>query len=138
MTNAQKWVAGFLVLFVLLLALSKLTDREPSKADYYESEEVTTTENVSTEIDVEKIIANNKCYVCHGRDLAGSGMGPSLAEVGKNWEKEGLANYLKNPNVFVSNARLEALKDKYNREMPALESLSQAELNALADYLMKK
>lgn len=138
MTNAQKWVAGFLVLFVLLLVLSKMTDREASKSDSYESEEVTTTETISTEIDVEKLMANNRCYVCHGRDLGGSGMGPSLANVGENWKQASLVSYFQNPTAFLNNTRMVALKSQYNRDMPALESLSQEELNALAEYLINK
>ena len=37
MTNAQKWVSAFLVLFILLLALSKITNREESETEEYET-----------------------------------------------------------------------------------------------------
>lgn len=137
MTNAQKWVAGFLLLFVLLLALSKMTERGESKKDSYSSMEAESNQT-TTAISVENILANNRCYICHGRDLQGSGMGPSLAKVGENWKKPSLVSYFQNPTAFLNNQRMVALKDQYNRDMPAFENLTQEELNALADYLINK
>lgn len=137
MTNAQKWVSVFLVLFVLLLVLSRLTKKEDQESDsYYGEESVSTSE--SQEINAENLLANNRCYVCHGNDLNGSGMGPSLANVNANWKATNLVSYLENPKAFLSNPRMAALKDKYNREMPAVDHLTQEELNAIAEYLLAK
>lgn len=137
MTNAQKWVSVFLVLFVLLLALSKLTDREEQTNDSYYSEE-TVSSSEPKELNVENLLANNKCYVCHGRDLNGSGMGPSLANLSKNWKAENLASYLENPKAFLNNPRMAILKDKFGTEMPAAKDLTSEELNALAEYLIAR
>ena len=137
MTNAQKWVAGFLLLFVLLLALSKITDRGESKNDSYSSMEAESNQT-SNVVNVEDILASNRCYICHGRDLKGSGMGPSLSKVKENWKQASLVSYFQNPTAFLNNQRMAALKDQYNRDMPAFENLTQEELNTLADYLINK
>jgi cytochrome c2 len=138
MTNAQKWVAGFLLLFVLLLALSKMTERGESKTDSYDEVEVETTQTAPKDINAENLLANNRCFICHGVDLAGSGMGPSLAEVGDNWNQENLVSYLKNPAAFLGDQRMVVLKEKYNRDMPALQNLSEEELNVLAEHLINR
>lgn len=141
MTNAQKWVSAFLVLFILLLVLSKITNRQESET--YEAEKMV-TENVespaneSSEISVEDLLANNRCYTCHGNDLNGTGMGPSLAKISENWEKISLVSYFKNPKAFLSNPRMAVIKENYNRDMPAQETMTQEELETLADYLLTR
>ena len=141
MTNAQKWVSAFLVLFILLLALSKITNREESDTEEYETVSTDNYEsetNESPEIYVGDILANNRCYTCHGNNLNGTGMGPSLANVNANWKKEDLVNYFKNPSAFMNIPRMAKLKENYNSVMPAQPGLSQEELEALADYLLSK
>ncbi len=143
MTNAQKWVTAFLVLFILLLVLSKMTNRQESETDLPASDMVT-TENIesgaeqSSEIYVGDLLANNRCFTCHGNDLNGTGMGPSLANVSDNWKKVNLISYFQNPKAFLSNPRMAILKEKYNRDMPAQERMTQEELEALADYLLTR
>ncbi|MBU0473047.1 MAG: cytochrome c [Bacteroidetes bacterium] len=135
MTNAQKWVTIFLVLFILLLVLSKLTKREESSTESTSTEE--TMQNGETQqISAENLIAKNKCASCHGRDLNGSGMGPSLINLSTNWEKDDLVSYLQNPSSFLSSARMAMLKDKYGQDMPAFKNMSAEELDALASFLL--
>lgn len=136
MTNAQKWVSIVLVLFILLLALSKLTDREESSNETNYSEENTSTTE-PTSVTPEELIAKNKCQTCHGRDLNGSGMGPSLENLSTNWDKTNLISYLQNPSAFLNSERMKMLSDRYGREMPAVENLTNEELDMLADYLLK-
>ena len=103
MTNAQKWVTSVLVLFILLLVLAKLTKREESSTDYeesYTSENVAQDVNEPSEIYVGDLLANNRCLTCHGKDLNGTGMGPSLANLSDNWNKTDLVGYFKNPDDF--------------------------------------
>lgn len=137
MTNAQKWVSVFLVLFVLLLMLSRLTKREDDESDSYYGEE-TVSMNESQEINVQSLLANNRCLVCHGRDLSGSGMGPSLANVNANWNATNLASYLENPKAFLDSPRMAVLEDKYSSVMPAVKNLTQEEINAIVEYLLAK
>ncbi len=141
MTNAQKWVTAFLVLFILLLVLSKMTDRQASETETAESvtpEYVESGANESSEIYVGDLLANNRCFTCHGNDLNGTGMGPSLANVSDNWKKVSLISYFQNPKAFLSNPRMAALSEKYNRDMPAQERMTIEELNALAEYLLTR
>ena len=141
MTNAQKWVTAFLVLFILLLVLSKMTDRQESETEIVETsvpESYESGANESDEIYVSDLLANNRCFTCHGNDLNGTGMGPSLANVSDNWKKVNLVSYFQNPKAFLSNPRMAALSEKYNRSMPAQERMSIEELEALADYLLTR
>ncbi len=138
MTNAQKWIASFLVLFILLLVLSKMTNRQGSIAKNEMTENVEPVESQSATINVENLLANNKCFTCHGRDLNGSSMGPSLAKVIDNWKKPSLVSYLQNPKAFLNNPRMVPFLEKYSREMPAIDMLSKKELEVIADYLLIK
>ena len=138
MTNAQKWVASFLVMFILLLVLSKMTDRQGSETETYDVENIEATETQSTEIDIENLLGSNRCFTCHGSDLNGTGMGPSLANVAENWKKQSLVSYFQNPKAFLSNARMAVLKEQYNRDMPAQERMTIEELEAVAEYLLNR
>ncbi len=136
MTNAQKWVSIFLVLFILLLVLSKITDREESEATI--SENIESVETKSVKIDVEYLLGSNRCFTCHGKDLNGTGMAPSLANVSENWKKNSLVSYFQNPKAFLSNPRMAVLAEKYNRDMPAQERMTMEELEAVAKYLLNR
>ncbi len=136
MTNAQKWVSIFLVLFILLLVLSKITDREESEATI--SENIESVETESVKIDVEYLLGSNRCFTCHGKDLNGTGMAPSLANVSENWKKNSLVSYFQNPKAFLSNPRMAVLAEKYNRDMPAQERMTMEELEAVAEYLLNR
>lgn len=143
MTNAQKWVTAFLVLFILLLVLSKMTNREENEEETETVEAVIADNhesgaNKSSDIYVSDLLANNRCFTCHGNDLNGTGMGPSLANVSDNWEKVNLVSYFQNPKAFLSNPRMAILKDKYNSIMPAQERMTLEELEALAEYLLTR
>ncbi len=136
MTNAQKWVSVFLVLFILLLVLSKMTNREEGETTITENIESVETESVK--IDVEYLLGSNRCFTCHGKDLNGTGMAPSLANVSDNWKKNNLVSYFQNPKAFLSNPRMAVLAEKYNRDMPAQERMTLEELEAVAEYLLNR
>ncbi len=141
MTNAQKWVTAVLVIFILLLVVAKMTKREESVTEYaddYVTEKVESDTTPSSGIYVGDLLANNRCFTCHGNDLNGTGMGPSLANVSDNWKKANLVSYFQNPKAFLNNPRMAALKDKYNKEMPAQERMTQEELEALAEHLLTR
>jgi mono/diheme cytochrome c family protein len=141
MTNAQKWVTAVLVIFILLLVLSKMTKREDSETEYedtYAPEKVETDAKPSSGIYVGDLLANNRCFTCHGNDLNGTGMGPSLANVGDNWNKADLVSYFKNPKAFFNNPRMAKLKGNFKTDMPAQEKMTQEELEALAEHLLTR
>ena len=138
MTNAQKWVSAFLVMFILLLVLSKMTDREEAEAETYETESAQSVDSQPKEINIDYLLGSNRCYNCHGKDLNGTGMGPSLANVSDNWKKSNLVSYFQNPAAFLSNPRMAVLKDKYSGDMPAQKRMTIEELEAVAEYLLNK
>jgi cytochrome c553 len=78
MTNAQKWVAAFLVLFLLLFVLGRVTKKEEvmpvmkNNANYSEQ---------SGEKDGLTLIQQNGCITCHGGDLNGTQMAPALVNI---------------------------------------------------------
>ena len=137
MTNAQKWVTVFLILFVLLLALSKLTNKDEKSSSEANYSEENVNPNETVQINAEKLISQNRCLTCHGRDLGGSGMGPSLTNLSDNWEKDALINYLKDPSSFLNIARMAVLREKYGSDMPAVKNLSNDEISAIAEFLLK-
>lgn len=141
MTNAQKWVTAALVLFILLLVLAKITKRDESGTEYvdtYVPEKVEPSTNKPSGIYVGDLLANNRCYTCHGNDLNGTGMGPSLTNVSDNWNKADLVSYFQNPKEFLNIPRMANLKEKFNKEMPAIEGMTQEEFEALAEHLLTR
>ena len=134
MTNAQKWVSIFLFLFVALLVLSKLTNKNDDEADNYIDEYSSTqTEPLSV---AEALISNNKCLDCHGPNLKGSASAPSLQKLSEEWKREDLLNYLKNPRSFADDPRISRFKGKYSLAMPPVDKLNDEELNILVNHLL--
>ncbi len=138
MTNAQKWVSVFLVLFILLLVLSKITNRQTNKNEPIISENSEPVEILDNKTIVHNLMKNNRCYTCHGKDLNGTGMGPSLANIGNNWNKINLVSYFQNPKAFLSNSRMAVLAEKYKNEMPAQKKMTLEELELVAEFLINK
>ena len=136
MTNAQKWVAVFLLLFVILLVLSKLTRKEEDTYTDIDESTYQETEPVSQN-PIEVLIGKGNCRMCHGSDLAGSGSGPSLSNLKENWNKEDLISYLKDPSSFKDDSRIAKSKGKYRMAMPPTDKLTDEELNIFVDHLLE-
>ncbi len=127
MTNAQKWVALFLVVFIFLFVLSKITRKE----------EVGTNINYeSYEEDAVSIMQSQKCFQCHGSNLNGSEKGPSLFGIQKYWSRDALINYLRNPSSYASDKRFEEYKKHYKEFMPSFEEVDTKKLGKIADYIL--
>lgn len=132
MTNAQKWVAAFLVLFIVLFGLGKLTEKEETmfeEEDYY-----------SESADVNGLALFNRagCVSCHGSDLKGTNVGPSLMSVKDYWKRDNLINYLRNPSSYSGDERFDNYRAKYNNVvMPSYSNLDVKDLGKIADYLLK-
>lgn len=136
MTNAQKWVAAFLGIFLLLFILAKVTKNED---DYFEE-----TENYSNEVqepaqEVSGLTLINRvgCTNCHGTDLKGTKLAPDLYTAVKYWTtKDALIKYLKNPNSFSRDERFEEYRRQYRTLMPAFDNVSDEDLGKIADYIL--
>lgn len=138
MTNAQKWVAAFLLLFVVLFVLNYLTnkDNESNDQQYYNEE----TDNASSgeETDGLALIKATGCTSCHGAELDGTRMGPSLKNIAVNWNRNSLINYLRNPNSYSTDKRFEEYRSKFpNIVMPSYNNIDIKDLGKIADYLLQ-
>lgn len=139
MTNAQKWVTAFLVLFILLFALSKLTEKDEVIFEESGYENQTETQTQSAEPDGLALITRSGCASCHGSDLKGTQVGPSLLSVKKYWSRDGLINYLRNPSSYNGDDRFEEYKSIYkNVIMPSYSNIEVKDLGRIADYLLNQ
>lgn len=134
MTNAQKWVGLFLILFIVLFALTKLTktDKTEEDIDFYGDETTTKVESKSAET----LMQENSCYTCHRSDLSGSGAGPELVNLSEHYSRDQLINYLRNPDSYSGDDRFESYKEKYKQIMPSYNHLDVKDLGKIADYLL--
>jgi mono/diheme cytochrome c family protein len=86
-----------------------------------------------------EIYASIGCTLCHGKEGAGTGLGPTLAGAGARWERADLVEYLKNPPAYTAkDARLTELKKSYSMPMPPYASTAPEQLEALADFVMSR
>ncbi|MDD3557593.1 MAG: cytochrome c [Melioribacteraceae bacterium] len=138
MTNAQKWVAAFLFLFVILFALSRITKEDASSDfdfDFYGEEEQSQTS--SSELNGLTLAQRIGCSSCHGVDLKGTNQAPTLVNIKDHWNRTELINYLRNPSSYGNDQRFIDYKNQYpNVIMPAYEKVDIKELGAIADYIL--
>lgn len=137
MTNAQKWIAVFLGLFLVLLVLGRLTKREDQTTGQMAEYISQATDTKDT--DGFALIKQTGCITCHGSDLQGTKMAPALTGLKEFWTRDKLINYLRNPSSFGTDERFVAYKEKYkNIRMPAYSNIDVKDLGKMADYLLSK
>lgn len=134
MTNAQKWVAAFLVLFIMLFGLSRLFKSEDTDLEnvdtYFDDEEYATKE-------VSQIMDDLSCYDCHGDKLEGTDLGPSLIGVGKYWNRSELINYFRNPSSYRGDDRFDEYRKKYQMDMTSFNEIDVKILGRIADRVLE-
>ena len=79
---------------------------------------------------------NAGCPRCHGSDRSGGPQGPPLKGLKANWTREEILLFLKDP-ARNRDARLKALSDRYNAQMPTF-ALAEETRRMLADYLLNE
>lgn len=138
MTNAQKWIAVTLGLFLILLVLGRLT-QEKSDDQQMSQMMMNQVEQSSQELDGFSLIKQVGCINCHGAELEGTKMAPSLQNLKEFWTRDNLINYLRNPSSYSSDKRFAEYKDKYkNIVMPSYNNIDVKNLGKIADYLLTK
>lgn len=136
MTNAQKWVAAFLGLFLILFLLGRLTRKEEA--------EMPTTMGMqqnqpSENVDGLTLIKQIGCISCHGDNLQGSKLAPALVNLKKFWSRDALINYLRNPQSYSRDVRFDEYRAKYrNVIMPAYSNIDVKELGKISEYLLTR
>jgi len=139
MTKPQIWVTAFLLLFILLLVLGRLTKEEKSERDFSGQMNNTAEEQSGSELAAEQLIKNFGCVNCHGADLSGTNMGPSLKNLSDHWGKESLITYLRNPSAFMDEERFKEYRKKYSSQiMPSFGEKNIKDLGKIAEYLLSR
>jgi len=141
MTNAQKWVTAFLGLFLILFLLERITKKEepagiPQSMSGQNSRQ---SAKVSSNADGPTLMQEIGCVSCHGDDLNGTQMAPALSEIKKNWSRDELINYLRNPSSYNGGKRFDDYRATYkNVIMPSFSNIDVKELGKIADYLLSR
>lgn len=139
MTKPQIWVAAVLLLFIVLFMMVQVTKKEEPMKDFSGMGNMM-GEQSAAELTGDKLIQSFGCVNCHGVDLAGTNMGPSLIGLKQYWDsRDNLINYLRNPNSYMDRDRFKAYKEKYpNRIMPAYGNKDVKDLGKIVDYLLSQ
>jgi len=140
MTKPQIWVAVFLILFIVLFMIGRLTKEEETMKDFSGMNDSAMGQQSSEELTGDKLIQSFGCINCHGSNLAGTNMGPSLKGLKQFWSnRDNLINYLRNPNSFMDKDRFKEYKVKYpNGIMPSYGNKDVKDLGKIVDYLLKQ
>ena len=138
MTKPQIWVAAFLLLFIVLFMIGRLTKEEELMKDFSGMNNSPMGQQTSAELTGDKLIQSFGCTNCHGADLAGTNIAPSLKGLKEFWSsRDNLMNYLRNPNSFMDSDRFKEYKTKYpNGIMPSYGNKDVKDLGKIADYLL--
>ncbi len=138
MTKPQIWVAAVLLLFIVLFMMVQVTKKEEPMKDFSGMGNAMGEQQSTSELTGDKLIQSFGCINCHGADLAGTNMGPSLIGLKQFWNsRDDLINYLRNPNSYMDKERFKAYKEKYpNGIMPAYGNKDVKDLGRIVDYLL--
>ena len=138
MTKPQIWIATFLALFILLFLLSRLTkDAETDPTVPSVDSPVPQTGMSSENLSAKELMNKLGCITCHGNEMQGTKMGPSLHNVAEYWSRDKLINYLRNPTSFADTERFQKFEELYpGMIMPAFSNIEVKELGKIADYLL--
>ncbi|MCX6169841.1 MAG: cytochrome c [Ignavibacteriales bacterium] len=136
MTNAQKWVASFLGLFLVLFLLGRFTRKEEMQIPQQMGEQPTQS---SGNVDGLTMIKQIGCISCHGENLKGTQLAPELVNLKQFWTRDALINYLRNPQSYSRDIRFDDYRAKYkNVMMPSYGNIDVKELGKIADYLLTR
>jgi mono/diheme cytochrome c family protein len=84
----------------------------------------------------EKLYRSKNCITCHGQDLGGTMLAPSIRGLGVHWKPDDLAAFLKEPKAWLEkDARLAETARAYRSPMPPTFG-TDAERLALAQWLL--
>ena len=138
MTKPQIWVAAVLVLFIILFMLGQMTKKDEPMKDFSGMGSQMGEQQSTAELTGDKLVQTFGCVNCHGADLAGTNMAPSLKGLKQFWtSRDNLINYLRNPNSYMDSDRFKAYKDKYpGGIMPSYGNKDVKDLGKIADYLL--
>lgn len=136
MTNAQKWVLSFLAVFTVLLIATWITMSDDSESNN-SSQMSSNMEQSNVQDENLALFSKSGCVTCHGADLTGTAMAPSLVSVKEFWKRDALINYLRNPSSYSTDKRFVEYKQQYKSIMPSYNNVDVKDLGKMADYLLQ-
>jgi len=137
MTKPQIWVAAFLVLFILLFIIGRLTKEEETFKPI--STENFTTQSSTEGLTGEELITSFGCINCHGLDLNGTRQGPALNDMSQKFGRGELIAYLRNPNSFMGSERFQKYREQFpGVVMPNYGNKDVKDLGKIADFLLAR
>ncbi|HHE65214.1 MAG TPA: cytochrome c [Bacteroidetes bacterium] len=137
MTKPQIWVASFLVLFILLFIIGRITKEEEIFKPI--STENFNDQSSSEDLTAEELIANFGCTNCHGVGLNGTKQGPALKDINQKFGRGELIAYLRNPNSFMGSDRFLKYREQFpGVVMPNFGNKDVKDLGKIADYLLER
>ena len=136
MTKPQIWVAAFLVLFILLFILGRITREEEPVKEIPQGDVMNQT--TSGNLSAEELIVNFSCVNCHGPELQGTMQGPALKNISQFYGRQELISYLRNPRSYMSSERFKKYREQFpNVMMPNFTNKDVKDLGKIADYLLE-
>lgn len=139
MTKTQIWTAVFLLLFVILFFLQRMTKKEEMHHPLPANHPAEVQPEQSQSIPEGALLMRNfGCNTCHGNDYNGTATAPALVNLSQYYDRDKLINYLRNPNSFMDSDRFKAFKEKYRSVMPPYNNKDVKDLGKIADYLLSK
>lgn len=136
MTKTQIWLGGFVLLFIALFIIGRLTKKEDPEAGMKKMEAMMQQQSDKEAPGAAQLNRLN-CTRCHGGDLKGTPVAPTLYGLANSWDRDNLINYLRNPSSFSNSDKFKIYKDKYkNVVMPSYNNVDVKELGQIADYLL--
>ena len=151
--------AAIAVALVFLISSGRRNDASPPHPDVARAELASTGGMVDPVAEAPPVIATNAtsssvdpptshpgyavykkrgCSVCHGRDLEGTRMGPTLANAAKNFDRDELRRFLSNPDSAAAvTPRLSKLEEKFSMFVMPSFTLPPSELKSLSDLLLR-
>lgn len=139
MTKPQIWVAAFLALFILLFILSRVTKEEDTTTNLSVDSPVPQTDMSSQNLTAKELMSKLSCITCHGTELTGTKMGPSLYNVAEYWGRDKLISYLRNPSSFSDTERFQKFEERFpGMIMPSFNHIEVKDLGRIADYLLER
>ena len=137
MTKSQIWVASFLVLFLILFFLGRVSKNVDTENKQSTTSPMPQSNMTSEDLNGQELTAKLGCVNCHGSDLNGTKMGPSLHDVKDNWTRDKLINYLRNPSSYMDSDRFKEFQQQYpGINMPSFNNIQVKDLGKVAEYLL--
>lgn len=135
MTKPQIWVATFLVIFIVLFVLQKVTKKEETPTQMPS----TNLNNLSANegLNGADLFITFSCNNCHGTDYQGTKMGPALKGLNEYYSRKDLISYLRNPESFMDSERFKDYREQFpGIIMPNYSNKDVKELGKIADFLL--